>query len=458
MFQEDLTIKKFPIEENRIRREIIIYLLDHKIPKYLLPLSGEMIDLYMQEYGEKILNKVTANKKLKIRQAMDCFCYNAVYHLSFFRDDVPVVLNREAFSLPLIYNGVLVNRKVSYTYTKSILDWLHWSGRAELHKGRVLDWHMVNGKRSPLEVVSSKLILGEELADKMKEYCDKRKILTARSVVEVRDKDKKAVVKKLGEYQKEIVGVLNHYNELTRTVTIAVDEDVFDIQLKKVYSNESFEDGGRNYIMGSNVSQDMMKRDIRPKITIDGEATVELDFKALHPRLAATIEGVELNKDFDPYSIELVDYDPKVARYFAKWATLILLNTGIDFEKGRFNVRRAQQALSKALREDGKQQGFIDSGLCPKYIDLKGVIAAVLERNDYIRLWFHEPRGLLLQNIDSRIIDLVIGHFNKLGEIIIPIHDSIIVKESYLDEGINTMIGCFEQVMGSSYNCIVEKK
>jgi len=211
------------------------------------------------------------------------------------------------------------------------------------------------------------------------------------------------------------------------------------------------------------VGAGVITREDRSILTIDGEDTIELDFKALHPRMAATLDGIILDKDFDPYSIEVSNMEPQVARYFGKWAVLILLNTGMTVgANGKFSFNTARKALISQLR--GREE--VDyanrvltlkgtSYKLPDFIDYSDIIQKCLERNDYIRLWFTESSGLRLQNYDSKIMDLIISRFNEMGEVIIPVHDSIVVKKKLSEVAIEIMTGSFKEVLGNTYNCII---
>jgi hypothetical protein len=52
-------------------------------------------------------------------------------------------------------------------------------------------------------------------------------------------------------------------------------------------------------------------------------------------------------------------------------------------------------------------------------------------------------------------MDLIISRFNEMGEIIIPVHDSIVVKEKLEPVAREIMEGCFSQVLGNSFNCVI---
>lgn len=436
-----------------------MYLIDYKIPKYLDPIVDLMFSSYLGEYGNLVFKSLTEAKKIKIRQAMACFCYNSIYNLAFGRDTFNITLDENAYTKPLIYNCTKVNRKVSYTYTKSILDWLHSTGRIRLTKGGVTEWRISNGEFKPSSFQSSSVQLSEHLIEMFSGVVDRRRLYTLQSVLEVRDKDGVSITKRLGDTERLAVRNLNTYNALARSVVIGVGDRSLDVQLKKVFNNSSFELGGRNYMIGAGV----VTREDRSIMTIDSEKTVELDFKALHPRIAATLDGIELDKDFDPYQIEVVGMDSVVSRYFGKWAVLILLNTGMTINaNGKFSYNSARKALITQLR--GREEVDFDKReltikgttyKLPAYIDYADIIQKCLERNDYIRLWFHESSGLKLQNYDSKIMDLIISRFNEMGEIIIPVHDSIVVKEKLEPIAREIMEGCFSQVLGNSVNCVI---
>lgn len=436
-----------------------MYLIDYKIPKYLDPIVDLLFSSYLREYGHVVFKSLTESKKTKIRQAMACFSYNSIYNLAFGRDTFDITLDESAYSKPLIYNCTKINRKVSYTYTKSILDWLHTTGMIRLTKGGVTEWRVSEVGFKPTSFQSSSVQLSEHLIEMFSDVVDKRRLYTQQSVLEVRDKEGVSITKRLGDTERLAIRNLNTYNALARSVTIGVGDRSLDVQLKKVFNNSSFELGGRNYVIGAGV----VTREDRSIITIDGEKTVELDFKALHPRMAATLDGTELDKDFDPYQIEVNGMDSVVSRYFGKWAVLILLNTGMTITtNGKFSYNSARKALISQLR--GREEVDFDKReltikgvtyTLPTYIDYADIIQKCLERNDYIRLWFHEASGLKLQNYDSKIMDLIISRFNEMGEIIIPVHDSIVVKEKLEPIAREVMRGCFTQVLGNSTNCII---
>ena len=69
--------------------------------------------------------------------------------------------------------------------------------------------------------------------------------------------------------------------------------------LKRIFNNNSFEDGGRFY---HGWWQEIPK-EYRKFITIDGKRTVEVDYSSIHFRILYAEQGIDIGDD-DPYIIE----------------------------------------------------------------------------------------------------------------------------------------------------------
>ncbi|PKL22550.1 MAG: hypothetical protein CVV48_01815 [Spirochaetae bacterium HGW-Spirochaetae-4] len=163
----------------------------------------------------------------------------------------------------------------------------------------------------------------------------------------------------------------------------------------------------------------------RKEITIDGEPTVELDFRGLHPHLLYTRVGIQY--DGDPYSV--VD-QCEIVRLFLKQILLTLINS-IDEKTA---VKAANYWLYKNY---------------DYYLRLKrlGITCARPFIEKFIKT--HEPisqffcngneNGLRIMNLDSKIALDVINHFVQQRIPILAIHDSFIVQKRYEAELYLTM-------------------
>ena len=166
--------------------------------------------------------------------------------------------------------------------------------------------------------------------------------------------------------------------------------------------NGSWDMGGRFY--GGWWQHIPKKR--RNDITINGEATVELDYGSLHPRLCYQLAGKPLPIDIDPYDIEGVD---KVYRGVVKVIFMQLLNM--------------KSGGAPSLPD--QFVGMIDLAT------YRDIVRKVEAHHRPISGWFRQgPRSLELQAIDARIADAVLGYFTAFGCPILPVHDSFIVTES----------------------------
>jgi len=357
---------------------------------------------------------------------------------------------------------VVVNRKVSFTHTKAVIDFLQNYGYITLHKGGVSSWGFdILGKCYPKDTSSSYITLTPSFLDEVMPYVDKRKIATNENVIEMKDHHKNVIEKELEEYQKWVVGVLQRSNALYRKISISIGDKEIDVQLKKVYNNDSWDEGGRDYIVGSGVMQGVMLKDNRKAIKIDGEATSEIDYCALHPRIASELSGMRLEDDFDPYLPKCTGYSEYGLRTLCKLSLLVCMNAGyspLAKAGSKGSVENAIKAIRWELYKNNTLQTMIDNDHFPDIINYREVIEALLQRNHYIYDWVDNPRGLFLQNLDGKIMDIILDKFNRIGEIVIPFHDSIVVKKSLVEYGKCAMIDAYEKVVGSKYNCKLKVK
>lgn len=412
----------------------------------------------MKEYSSVFGKKLGDAALDKINKAIACFVYNAVYHVSRGNYKVPITRDESVFSSPLIYNGTKINRKVSYTYSLSVFDWLHHSGRVIMVKGSVLfDSGSITDRQGGY------VILSDWFYSELSEYSKTNKINLPLSVIIVKDKDKNIITKRLQDKQKTLVNMLNNYNNMLEISSVTIGCTKYFIRSHKVFNNSSFEEGGRTYLTGVGSDDNhLLGKGNRMSILIDDQPTVELDFKALHPCMIAEIEGEQLKKDFDPYAIELEGYDKHCLRKMAKIAMLCILNAS--------NSRSAVSAFIAELRRMKDDDTLLGSdytyylpkwkaqGLVPQHIHAHRIVELLIERNGYASAYFFTGCGVELQHKDSEIMDYIIEHFLMEGELILPVHDSIVIKETLKDQGIRVMREAYKFVMGTDNNCRIEVK
>lgn len=193
------------------------------------------------------------------------------------------------------------------------------------------------------------------------------------------------------------------YNNMVGTAEINTNDielkfryDPTNVLLKRVFNGEG---GGRFY---GGFWQQLPKED-RLKLKLDGESVVELDFVALHPAIAYSLQGFELA--FDPYLIEGCE------RKDVKKAFLCL-----------FNCESRKQAIN-TIRSEFHVKGAAS------------LLHRIEEEHGLIADCFYNPAfGLMLQNTDSWLCEKVLKKLMKQGILVLPIHDSFLVKGSYEEE------------------------
>lgn len=225
--------------------------------------------------------------------------------------------------------------------------------------------------------------------------------------------------------------------------------------------NESLDYGGRFY----GASHLTLPKAQREQVLIDGEPTIEPDFKAMHFTLLYAQVGIELNPMIDdPYLIDGFD------RQTAKLASLVLLNSE---NIGRFkaNITKSGNPKNKAVMEAYKadmelfikrsSQGLpteqprkpaIAKGFIwgmPDDIQGGDLLNSICKRHEPIaHLFGTEKIGVSLQNIDSNIMGKTIQQLTALDIPTLPVHDSLRCKKSDCDTVINAMKLAYKAVTG----------
>ena len=409
---------------------------------------------YLSTFSGVVMTKA---KLVKIRQVVDCLFYNLQYSLI---DNVLIVTRDEVdFSRPLIYNGRKVNRKVSYQYTMALFSWLHHSKYVVNEIGYCNAWLKVDGVWRPQDIKQSRLIVGDKLLnDVLSVIADKRNVPPVINVIRVRDSTKGLVTKRLGNYQQDMCRLLQQYNKQSKDFIIASGDKEFDIQVAKVYNESSWSKGGRTYVIGG--GSKVLEKDIRSLLTVNGEPTVECDYKSLHARLVATITGTSIPLDHDPYQITLDGYDDKVLRQICKLLVLCMFNA--DSKQSAISAVNRELNGDFIVDENGNdvpiRQYWYDNNLTPKHLELKYIADLLLQHNPFMKEHAFTGCGLELQNLDSRMMDIVVDYFTNKNEFCLPVHDSVVVRQSLKDEAISVMYEAYSQIMGNADNCIVEVK
>ena len=173
-------------------------------------------------------------------------------------------------------------------------------------------------------------------------------------------------------------------------------------RLKRIFNNNSFEDGGRFY---HGWWQEIPKR-FRKYITIDGKRTVEVDYSSIHFRILYAEQGIDIGDD-DPYIIE--GYEDR--RSQIKIALNIILNAETK--------EKAISAISNKDKLNINKNTAIE------------IYKKLEDRHPDIKKYFGSGRGIKLQYTDSQIAEQVMLNLTRDNIVCLPVHDSFIVRMSH---------------------------
>jgi|GEM_PF-6923356 len=191
--------------------------------------------------------------------------------------------------------------------------------------------------------------------------------------------------------------------------------------LYRVFNNSSllFDQGGRFY----GPSYQRLPASLRKYLTVNGEATIELDFCALHPAM------LYHQRDLVP-PIRLYKYekgDP--LRDIAKLVILTAINAP--------TAEKAIRSLANSVKQDSiLKEALLESNFTE--INLREQCKAFL--SDFLA--YHQPissaigtgAGVYLQCLDAELASKILWHFTQKGVPVLPVHDSFIVQAQYEEE------------------------
>lgn len=188
--------------------------------------------------------------------------------------------------------------------------------------------------------------------------------------------------------------------------------------LYRVFNNDSFEQGGRFY----GGWWQYARKYLRPFITINGQPTVEADFKGLHP--AILFAKAKLDIPPDPYSLVPGISANETLREHAKTTFLALLN--------------ADSTTKEPRNFDSATHGMTAEAFRRKVKDAFPMLPGV----------FGTGIGRYLQREDSDMVEQIMQHFEEKGVAVLPVHDSFIIAADHKDELVRVMQSVFHERYG----------
>ena len=211
---------------------------------------------------------------------------------------------------------------------------------------------------------------------------------------------------------------------------MAGDEDKYrldfsQVQLRRVFSRGDMSLHGRFY-GGWWQSIPSKEKHYRTHITIDGHRTCEVDFCSVCLRIVYALKGISIDPEEDLYDIGLPEKQGATGQQRQLVKTYI--NAIMNDEKKTFRLEKEE------LRQLGLTHEKLHS--------------LVLKRHDPIKMELIAGIGLQTQFTDSRIAETIMLTMMNLGVLVLPIHDSFIVKDTHQKLLENIMLESFKKITG----------
>jgi hypothetical protein len=201
------------------------------------------------------------------------------------------------------------------------------------------------------------------------------------------------------------------------------------VSLGRIFGRGSLDKGGRFYwgwwqnIPGA----------YRRHIVVNGLPTTECDYSGMALRLLYAREGKDLG-NADPYDIGLSDDSTGTRRKIVKQFVNAILND----ERGTFRLSADEYAVLS---------------LTPQELDRR-----VKARHHVIEHYFGTGVGMSLQFEDSCIAEKVmLGMMDGYNAVVMPVHDSFLVRSDYVDALQDEMERAFREYTGVSSRVTIER-
>lgn len=414
-----------------------MYVIDHIINKRLLPVRGLLLDKYLSVHGS-----VSESKRELLSKALSCILMN-IYGNG---NKIHITLTEKSYSAPIIINGKVTGRKVSYTYTKNILKWLEENKYITLHtKGLITDksaWSFVKGKWCPVVFEPSYFVVHDKLINLLPEY----EPTDLKDIIKLKNKDKRQVSFSIPPHMKDTVSFQRRYNKFSLNSNISVDGKNYYLQSYKVF-NQDFNRGGRSYMSGQQTIQNLSKEK-RKEVLINGEICVGWDYSAFEPTILYTLMQEVLNED--PYIVD-IDYDLNLTRQIGKAFLLRMLNCE--------SKKEAVAACTSYIKTHLDLDKLYAHGQIPSpRVDVKLFIGMLEDKHSRVKDKFYCGFGGELQKAGSLVNDYILDYMMQRDILVIQIHDEYIVVADKEDMLVSCMKDAFTYVLGFNDNVHITKE
>ncbi len=255
---------------------------------------------------------------------------------------------------------------------------------------------------------------------------------------------------------RETERVLNAYYNLTRHHSIELNRTPLVTALRRIF-NKDLEHGGRFYSCHRYGFQSI-NRIMRKDILIDNDDTKEYDFASLHINMLRAMEG--LRPIEDAYlcildQLHVCDKERYEIRQFLKVLLQSILNS-----KSRLSSERSGRYTINYLPllspYDEDHERVVKSILKRINVTVSDLVSLFESTHSRISRYFYSGIGTKLQYIDSQITTRIIEYFTSKRDIVLPIHDSYIVRRASQGDLKVIMNDAYRKIINTPYECPIK--
>ena len=351
-----------------------------------------------------------------------------------------------------MFSAILANLKISYLSKRPILHSRNTSNGNKLiielvdflaHKGFI---NLVIGKNNEYQNQSSWFIPSNEYERESERVQIRIELGKGSNFLCLRNEEKDDIPIPSGTLKaSQLISLLSlsivAYNQLWLNNSATLNGNHVSPFCRRIFKRE-LNLGGRFY--GGALSHVNMPKSDRKKILINGEPTIEPDYKSLHFALLYSMVGVNMFTLFDDPYDGIKGYDRKLI----KALSVRFVNSEMGVLKrnitrsGNANIQQIAESKNqeKWLTENQRNavEGFIEN--VPLNTKGADIVNALFDRHPMIAGLLRKPDiGLKLQRLDSDIMADCLLILTSKGIPVLPVHDSIRCRVSDLSEVVQAM-------------------
>lgn len=200
-----------------------------------------------------------------------------------------------------------------------------------------------------------------------------------------------------------------------------------ELECRRIFSRGSFDIGGRFYCAAQ-----LYRSDERTTIQIDGEATLEIDYKSHHPNMM--YHYLKLEAPEDCYSVPRHELPTSVAE--------------LPETKRRNLLKKVFMCCANAKSQEAATLALTGGRWSLSYKDASVTLKAYERQHEAISELFYKSAWEWLQALDSRLTDSIMSVMAGNGIPVLPIHDSYLVRTRDAETLRNVMFDVYKAELG----------